>query len=229
MSRSICGISRIAPRYTSQPLLLTLACRFRFYSTGPSSKSHINDEILQLVPHKGKVSVIAPDGTFSSNVPLKKFLARQLNPKNQKLVVVKFSENVEADEADPSVVCKVIPLLDAGCKSPVGREVKPKTKRAKPAAVKDIPLSWNIALSDLMGQKKLAIKSVLTRGHTLQLQLDRKPGTRYPRELSELEIEKRKLLIEKCRELCLEWGEQAQKPHGSIHSRMTLVYAPRKS
>jgi hypothetical protein len=108
------------------------------------------------------------------------------------------------------------------------KSYKDKPKKVGPQKEKVVPISWAIGVADFNSQKKLAIQSVLSRGHKAILQLESKFKSRN-RNLTDLELEKRQLLVDKCKSLGDDIGKAYKPPQGNIRSVMTLFYTPKDS
>lgn len=193
------------------------------------SRKEVNHEILKLVPLRSRVSIIDNEGKKNDNVQLKDFLKRKLDPKNEKLTIVNYRPSIEPANKDPSLICKVMKLAENNKSGEGGNNQVSKGKKStspKTTAVKEknIPISWSIGQADLLGQKKNAIESILSRGHKAIVELGR--GGKRSRSISDLDLQKRQWLIEKVKKICedeLE-AQEYKSPAGDERNIMTLYY-----
>lgn len=163
----------------------------------------------RLVPVSGKVCLIE-DGKATQGFSLENL---KLGPK-QDLQILKVSRSTEGE--DPEVVVKVVQTED------LRKHTKEKKKSVKPAQVKEIQVSWSISSNDLQGQKRKAIASVLSRGHTAQVTLQNKKRSRKP--IGTLELESRQKVADDVAKLLDELGTPKRAPVGSIQSQLVFTY-----
>lgn len=220
--------------YIRNEMLLLRRC---FHTSLPRlSRKEINHDILKLVPLKARASVIDGAGKKTDNVPLKKFLQRNLDTKKEKLTIVNYRQSQDPGQFDPQIICKVVQLTEADRQAAAdfSRQRYQEQKAAKkssssssvPPKEKNVPISWGIGQADLNGQKKNAIESVLTRGHKAILELGR--GGKRTRNISDLDLQKREWLVEKVKTICEELGaEEYKKSTGNLQSILTLYFSKR--
>jgi hypothetical protein len=101
-------------------------------------------------------------------------------------------------------------------------------KRRKPPTTKSILISWNIAPKDLNDQKAVALRSVLSKGDTLKVELCIKDKHKRPKHLSSLDLEKRELLIEQCKDMCSQWGDLYGRIEGRTTDMIVMIFKPKK-
>lgn len=166
-----------------------------------------------MVPKEGKVVFI--DGKVVNHDTKVSSIAV---PKGFELQVV--SVNARGEDEDPKVAVKIAELLKKGA----GPDKK--AKKVKPAQVKEVAVSWSISKKDFDLQKRKAIESVFSRGHSLQLKLEDKTYRRKP--LTPNQLESRALLRDKVEGLLDELGSRAKAADGNIQSRMLFYYRPKQ-
>lgn len=194
----------------------------------------INRQIVKLVPNRGLINFVDRAGVFKRNVPIRTVL-KHVDERNEKLIVASVSDNRAADQ-DPQLVCKVVPIThgnsgNSGYKSMVAkREVsEPAKKKKKPPSIKPVQVSWNIAAKDLNEQKSIALRSVLTKGNTLELELNTKGRQKRGATLTSLDLEQRHLLIEQCKEICSQWGDLQGRVEGSVTTAVKMTFRPKQT
>lgn len=171
-------------------------------------------DIAKMVPKDGKV-VFINGQTVAHDTNVRSITV----PHGFDLQVV--SVNAREGE-DPKVAVKIVELSKKGSHG----EGK-KAKKPKPAQVKEITVSWSISKKDFDLQKRKAIESIFSRGHSLQLKLEDKSYRRQP--LTENQIESRIILRDRVQGLLDELGSRAKAPDGSVQSRMLFYYRPKQT
>lgn len=194
-------------------------------------------DVAKLVPNSGVINLINDKGAFIRNVSLRQSLARLR--RDQKLIVVQVEHTNEEDQ-DPIVHCKVV--SNRGSRDPntrksdsgnsandKERQKQEKKKKAKTIALKtkSVTLGWNIAPNDLLMQKKSSITSWFKKGHPIQIILGK--AVRRQNPPTDLDLEKRKILLKTCRAMCEEAGAYEQSVEGDFRSNSVILnYSPPK-
>lgn len=182
------------------------------------ASSNTSRDILELVPRTGRIDLLTDDSVKLGI--------------NYKGVKLRPGENLQIVNVrprgpgqDPTVVVKIATAAVANkVQNKAARKSQPKVRAPK---VKEIIVSWLISRHDLEGQKRKAMDSVLKKGDFLQLRLENK--SKYALKPSELELQSRKLLVERVTQMLSESGEQAKSSQGSVYTRLMLFYRPKAS
>lgn len=203
----------------------------RTETSKPANRRYEGREIAELVPNDGLINLIDRKGSFTRGVSLTRSLGGLRE--GERLVVVRIEGG--ADDEDPTVHCKVIsnkprprqpvPGAEEEETKSVDKSAKPQKKKQQ--KMKTVVLGWTIAPNDLYMQKKSSIHSWFEKGHPIQITLGKQVKRQQRSVNSSLDLEKRKILLKACRNLCEEAGAIEQNTEGTVNSdTLILTYAP---